>query len=94
LIILSRLSGDQIALNIDLIERVETTPDTVVTMVQGTKHVVAEPMDEVINRVRQFKASVLALSQRGIEGTSGRDGLRLVRSSEETDDPQGEGDHR
>jgi flagellar protein FlbD len=94
LIILSRLSGDQIALNIDLIERVEMTPDTVVTMVQGTKHVVAEPIDEIIDRVRQFKASVIALSQRGLEGTTGRDGLRLVRRPEEAEDPGREGDDR
>ncbi|MDQ1717392.1 MAG: Flagellar and Swarming motility protein, partial [Pseudonocardiales bacterium] len=33
LIILRRLSGPQFALNPDLIERAEATPDTVVTMV-------------------------------------------------------------
>jgi len=40
MILLSRLNGQQIALNADLIERAEATPDTVLTLVDGTKHVV------------------------------------------------------
>ena len=94
MIILTRLNGAQIALNIDLIERVEMMPDTVVTMIQGTKHVVAEPIDEIIDLVKQFKASVLALSQRGAEGTTGRDGLRLVRNPVDGDGDHGEGEDR
>ncbi len=40
MILLSRLNGQQIALNADLIERAEATPDTVLTLVDGTKCVV------------------------------------------------------
>jgi flagellar protein FlbD len=58
-IFLSRLDGQQIVLNADLIERLEATSDTIITLVDGTKYVVAESLQEVVNTVRIFKASVL-----------------------------------
>lgn len=62
MITLTRLSGTVFALNCDLIERVDATPDTVVTLVDGKKYVVAESLDEVIDAVRRHRAEVLALS--------------------------------
>ena len=47
LILLSRLGGPVFALNPDLIERAESTPDTVVTLVGGNKYVIRETLDEV-----------------------------------------------
>ena len=43
-ITLTRLSGSVFALNSDLIERVDSTPDTVITLVDGTKYVVREDL--------------------------------------------------
>lgn len=60
MIILTRLGGHQVALNPDLIERAEPTPDTVLTMFDGHKIVVAESVDEVISAVRSWRASVAA----------------------------------
>ena len=37
MILLTRLNGPPFALNADLIERAEATPDTVITLVDGTK---------------------------------------------------------
>ena len=62
MIIVTRLNGPPMALNCDLIERVEATPDTVMTLVDGTKYVVAESVDVVIERVREFRASVISLA--------------------------------
>jgi flagellar protein FlbD len=59
-IILTRLGGHEMAVNPDLMERAEATPDTVITMVDGHKLVVAEPVDEVLRRVRTWRASVAA----------------------------------
>ena len=59
---LTRLSGSVFALNSDLIERVDATPDTVVTLVDGKKYVVTEGLDEVIDLVRRHRGEVLALS--------------------------------
>lgn len=61
LIILTRLGcALPIALNPDLIERAESTPDTVVTLVDGHKLVVQEPVAEVVALVRTWRASVAA----------------------------------
>ena len=60
MILLTRLKGAAFALNPDLIERADSTPDTVVTLVDGTKYVVAEPVHILVERVRDFRASVIA----------------------------------
>lgn len=67
---LTRLNGQRFALNPDLIERVDVTPDTVVTLIDGAKYLVAESLDEVIAEVKRFRASVVALAnQVGQDGT-------------------------
>jgi flagellar protein FlbD len=59
-IILMRLSGQPMAVNPDLIERAEATPDTVITMVDGHKLVVGDSVPEVVEKVRAWRASVAA----------------------------------
>lgn len=63
MITLTRLSGQRFALNPDLMERIEATPDTIISLVDGTKHVVTEGVEEVVKRVRHYRASVVALAQ-------------------------------
>lgn len=60
---LTRLNGPGFALNPDLIQRAEATPDTVVTLVDGTKYVVAESVELLMERVLTHRASVVALAQ-------------------------------
>lgn len=60
MIILTRLGGQPMALNPDLIEKAEATPDTVITMVDGHKLVVAESVADVVDSVRAWRASVAA----------------------------------
>jgi flagellar protein FlbD len=60
MIILNRLGGQQVAVNPDLIERAEPTPDTVITMVDGHKLLVCESVDEIVAAVRTWRASVAA----------------------------------
>ncbi len=60
---LTRLNGPGFALNPDLIQRAEATPDTVVTLVDGTKYVVAETVEQLMERVLTHRASVVALAQ-------------------------------
>lgn len=56
LINLSRLNGEKIMINIDLIELVEETPDTIITLTTGRKILVRESsryiQDEII-RIRK-----------------------------------------
>lgn len=60
MIILTRLGGHALAINPDLIERAEPTPDTVLTMIDGHKIVVAESVDEIVELVRSWRATVAA----------------------------------
>ncbi|MBS42791.1 MAG: hypothetical protein CMH83_06430 [Nocardioides sp.] len=62
MISLTRLSGSVFALNADLIERVDATPDTVITLVDGKKYVVAESPDDVVMTIRRYRAETIALS--------------------------------
>jgi len=55
----TRLNGTEIVVNADLIETIEATPDTVVTLVDGKKYVVHETTEEVVERIRQFRAAIL-----------------------------------
>jgi flagellar protein FlbD len=58
----TRLNGERFALNPDLIERVEGHPDTVAFLVDGTKYVVRESVDAVLDEIREYRASILATS--------------------------------
>lgn len=58
----TRLNGEQFALNPDLIERVEAHPDTVVFLAEGTRYVVKETVDEVLLEIREYRAGILATS--------------------------------
>jgi flagellar protein FlbD len=46
--------------NADLIESVEPTPDTVITLVSGNKLIVRDSMDEIQRRIIEFKRKIYA----------------------------------
>ena len=60
MIILTRLNGQRFAVNPDLIERVESTPDTIVTLVDGTKYLVMEDIEAIAALVIEHRAAVVA----------------------------------
>lgn len=55
---LTRLNGKEFVLNIDLIETVESTPDTVISTTSGKKFVVMESIDDIIDKVIEFKRKI------------------------------------
>ncbi len=57
---LSRLkSGDQeFVVNADLMETIEETPDTVITLSTGKKFLVEESMDELVRKVMDYKRAI------------------------------------
>lgn len=57
---LTRLNQSPLVLNSDLIEHIETTPDTVVTLTSGQRFIVLESATEIIERVKAFRRSILA----------------------------------
>jgi flagellar protein FlbD len=60
MIYVTRLNHASVVLNSELIEYVETTPDTVISLTTGQKLMVLESADEVVNRVVQFRRSIQA----------------------------------
>ncbi|MBX6371443.1 MAG: flagellar FlbD family protein [Acidothermus sp.] len=86
MIVLTRLNGPPFALNPDLIERIDATPDTVVTLVDGVKYVVAESVEELVARIREYRGQVLAAAyayERGMQ--AGTPALRVVRGERDDD---------
>lgn len=56
---LTRLNNHRLVVNSDLIKFVEQAPDTVITLLSGEKIVVRESAPDVLERVVQFRRSVL-----------------------------------
>jgi len=56
---LTRINRIPLVINSDLIEHVEVTPDTVVSLTTGQKFIVLESADEVIGRVIHFRRQIL-----------------------------------
>ncbi len=54
LIEVTKLNDEKILVNSDLIEIVETTPDTVITLTTGRKLIVKESRQEIGNRVKSI----------------------------------------
>lgn len=51
----SRLNGKEFVVNAELIQYLEETPDTVITLLNHEKVVVKEKVDEVIRRVIEYQ---------------------------------------
>jgi flagellar protein FlbD len=57
---LTRLNHEPFYLNPDLIQEMETTPDTVLTLASGARIVVQEAPEKVIDEVVAFKKRVFS----------------------------------
>jgi flagellar protein FlbD len=57
---LTKLNGQKILVNCDLIELVEETPDTVVSFTTGRKIIVKESRQEVKNLVKSYRKDIFA----------------------------------
>jgi flagellar protein FlbD len=58
MIALRRLNNEPVMVNPDLIEFLEATPDTVVTLTSGNKLLVRDSMDEVREKIIEFKRRI------------------------------------
>lgn len=50
----TRLNGKPLVINADLIRTVEENPDTTITLVNGDRIIVKEPMKDVVARVIEY----------------------------------------
>jgi flagellar protein FlbD len=58
---LTRLNGNAMVVNSDLIKTAEASPDTMLTLINGEKLIVREGIGEVIERVLVYRARLLAI---------------------------------
>lgn len=56
---ITRLNGTILVINSDLIEFLESTPDTIVTLTTGRKVIAKESVDELIDKVVEYKKQFL-----------------------------------
>lgn len=55
---LTKLNGRSFVLNADLIQAIEITPDTVITLTNETKYVVKESKEEIVKKVMDYKRKI------------------------------------
>ncbi|MCI6158652.1 MAG: flagellar FlbD family protein [Selenomonadaceae bacterium] len=48
----------EFVLNAEIIETIEETPDTVITLTNGKKLIVEESMDEIVRRVMKYRRAL------------------------------------
>ncbi|QUL52631.1 flagellar FlbD family protein [Paenibacillus tritici] len=58
MISVTRLNGTAMWLNALLVEMVEESPDTYITLVTGKRLIVLEKADEVINKIKEYNRDI------------------------------------
>ena len=58
MILLTKINDAPITVNSDLIQHIEETPDTILTMTNSEKIVVREGMKEIIDKVVHYRRSI------------------------------------
>ncbi len=56
-----RFDGSELVVNSDLIETIEATPDTVITLTTGKKIVVTDSVEVIIERVMDYKRTIFGV---------------------------------
>ena len=64
MIALTRLNGHPVMVNSDLIEQIEETPDTVVTLTSGNRLIVRDRMLEIQQKIIDFKGEFTGQARR------------------------------
>ncbi|HBW23738.1 MAG: flagellar protein FlbD [Elusimicrobia bacterium GWA2_56_46] len=57
---LRKLNGTEIVVNAELIESVEASPDTVLSLATGNRYLVKDSVQEVVDKVVEYKKKVYA----------------------------------
>ena len=52
-------SQEEFVLNAELIETIEETPDTVITLTSGRKLIVEDPMDQIVRKIMDYRRAII-----------------------------------
>ena len=94
----TRLNGNPMVLNSDLIKTAESSPDTMITLVNGEKLIVRETCAELTERIVAYRARLLAHVARrlpnfgDLEKIAGLAGLDLSAQPAPTQNSRAGGD--
>lgn len=58
MIYVTRLNDSEFLINVDLIQTIEETPDTVITLTTGTKFVVKNSCEEIREKIIEYKRKI------------------------------------
>lgn len=64
MIYVTRINGKVFALNPDLIETMESTPDTLITLTNEKRYIVKESIEELMNRIVEYRRLCYANSNK------------------------------
>ncbi len=71
MILVTRLDGTELVVNVDLIITIERTPDTVLTLTTGDRIMVKESLEEIVTRAVTYRYRIS-------QGPGIRDGLDAI----------------
>jgi uncharacterized protein YlzI (FlbEa/FlbD family) len=93
MIVVHNVRGEPFAINAQLIERVEGGAETHVLLVDGSRYIVTEAIDEVVDLVRHDRAQVEAEARRLVVRNRTADEpesvLRLLSREDRSNDGEG-----
>lgn len=55
---LTGLNHKEVIINSSIIEKIEEVPETVITIINGNKYLVEDSVDEVIDKIIEFKKRI------------------------------------
>ncbi|MCS7231488.1 MAG: flagellar FlbD family protein [Elusimicrobiota bacterium] len=61
---LHKLNGQEIVLNLELIESIEAIPETKIILTTGNQYIVKETIDEIIEKISEYKAKIELIKDR------------------------------
>lgn len=62
MILVKKINKDEFYINPTLIETIEKTPDSVITLINGKKYIVADTMEEILNSIMEYYKKVGSVS--------------------------------
>lgn len=61
---LTGLNNKELVINADNIEKLEAVPESLITLTNGNKYLVHENVDDIINRVIEYKSKIFRLGMK------------------------------
>ena len=58
MIAVKRLNNEELVINADLIESIESVPDTIISLTTGRKITVKDSIEEVIKKIIKYKQTI------------------------------------